>query len=157
MDLVMWGLTLFVWALPALFLWLASVSPVSAGFKFFAVALVILYGLVWLAFRPTRFEVDANELRILWPLRRRSIPRENVTCVRRITRSEFRAEFGFYARFGAGGLWGAFGLLWTSKAGWVNLWVSRLDGWVLVERHGARPIVLTPRAPADFVRTLQNS
>jgi hypothetical protein len=91
----------------------------------------LLYASVWLFGRPTRFEVDRAGLRILWPLRIRSIPAHEIVEAVALSRETFRREFGWGSRIGAGGLWGGFGWVYTRK-GWVGLYVSRTDRFVLL-------------------------
>jgi len=57
------------------------------------------------------------------------------------------------ARWGRG-LWGGFGWLWTRKRGVVQIYVSRDDGLVGIERVGGRPWLITPEHPEAFVRAL---
>lgn len=63
-------------------------------------------------------------------------------------------EIYWSIRIGAGGLWGAFGWLWTTKRGIVQMYVSRTDRFVWIERAGERPWLITPENPEEFVRTL---
>jgi hypothetical protein len=101
------------------------------------------------------FEVAADGLRIRFPLRTRAVPAREIAGVRLISGAAFREEFGFAVRIGVGGLWGGFGWLWTAKRGLVELYVSRLDGLVLVERsRGAAPLLLTPTDPEELVEAL---
>jgi hypothetical protein len=58
-------------------------------------------------------------------------------------------------RIGVGGLWGGFGWLWTTRRGLVEFYVSRADGMVLIERRGARPLLITPADPEKLLRALQ--
>jgi hypothetical protein len=53
-----------------------------------------------------------------------------------------------------GGLWGTFGWLWTSRAGLVDVFVTRTDGLVLVTSREARPLLITPADPDAFVRAV---
>ena len=108
---------------------------------------------VWCFFRPTRFEVDGASLRIVWPLRSRTIARADVLAARIVTRAAFRAEYGYGIRIGASGLWGRFGLLKTWRTTF-SMWISRTDRLVIVELRGARPLLVTPETPERFVLTL---
>ena len=151
------ALTLFLLLLPPAFLaiGLGSPAPVCHILAVVGVAMALLFLGIWLHARPTRFELTPGELRLVWPIRRRSIPRSRIAGARRISSAELRREFGFCARVGAGGLWGGFGWLWTSRAGLLDLYVSRLDGWVLVERPAPdRPLLITPEDPDAFLAAL---
>ncbi len=147
-------LTLGLLALPLFFL-------VFAGFRrgllsVPALLLVGIYGWVWLRFRPTRFIVRPGVLEVVWPLKRRRIRRDEISAVRLIGRGELRGEVGWCMRVGAGGLWGGFGWLWTQRRGIVQMYISRTDGFVWIERVGDRPWLITPEHPEAFVRALSN-
>jgi hypothetical protein len=74
--------------------------------------------------------------------------------VRLIDRDELRRQVGWGMRVGAGGLWGGFGWLWTTRRGIVQMYVSRLDRFVWIERGGERPWLITPDRPEMFVAAL---
>jgi hypothetical protein len=114
-----------------------------------------IYALVWLWYRPTRFEIDREALRIIWPLRTRILPRTDIVRARIVDRKEFRTEFGIGMRMGAGGLWGGFGLLWTSRRGIIDFYISRTDRFVIVERRSGRSLMITPERPEQFVAALE--
>jgi len=57
-------------------------------------------------------------------------------------------------RVGAGGLWGAFGWLWTTKRGTVQMYISRTDNFVWIERRSERPWLITPERPEQFVAAM---
>ncbi len=116
--------------------------------------LVVLYAWVWLRFRPTRFVIHPGEIEVIWPLKRRRIARAGISNIRLISRQELRRETGRCMRVGAGGLWGAFGWLWTQRRGIVQLYVSRTDGLVWIERISDRPWLITPESPEAFVHAL---
>jgi hypothetical protein len=109
---------------------------------------------VWFYGRPTQFEIDDRVLRIVWPMRRREIPRHLVRDARILTGAEFRNAYGFGMRIGAGGLWGGFGLLKT-KSTTFSLWISRTDRLVIVDLDGERPLLVTPEDPDGFVARLR--
>jgi hypothetical protein len=112
-----------------------------------------IYLSVWLGWRPTRFEIDGEALRIVWPMRSRTIPRRDVTAVRLLPACELGREYGRGVRIGVGGLWGGFGWLRTRTATF-SMWISRTDRLVLVELRAARPLLLTPENPERFVAML---
>src|SRR4029077_17613402 len=101
-------------------------------------------GWVWLRFRPTAFVLRRDDLEIVWPLKRRHVPRADVSSVRVVNRRGLRDEIGFGMRIGAGGLWGGFGWLWTTRRGLVQMYISRTDGFVWIERTHDRPWLITP-------------
>jgi hypothetical protein len=118
--------------------------------------LVTIYAWVWPRFRPNEFVVHRGALEIIWPLMRREILREDITDVRIIDRQTLRKEIGRGIRVGAGGLWGAFGWLWTRKRGIVQMYVSRTDRFVSIECKGDRPGLITPERAEEFVRALSS-
>jgi hypothetical protein len=119
-----------------------------------ALLLLCIYAWVWLWFRPTLFVVRPGILEVIWPLRRRQLRRAEISEVQHLDRDELRRRTGWGMRVGAGGLWGGFGWLWTEKRGVVQMYVSRTDDFVWIERGGERPWLITPEHPATFVRVL---
>lgn len=119
-----------------------------------ALSLLVLYGWVWTRMRPSRLVVHADRIEIIWPLKRRVILRSTVDEVRVVDAAALRHLVGWGMRVGVGGLWGAFGWLWTTRRGIVRMYVSRTDGFVWVSCRRSRPWLLTPRDPEGFVRAL---
>lgn len=147
-------LTLALLAVPVVFLATAVLGKsliVVPG-----VFVVAIYAWVWLRFRPSRFVVHPRALEVIWPLKRRQIRRESISAVRLMDRRELRREAGWCMRVGAGGLWGGFGWLWTRRRGIVQMYISRTDGLVWIERDGDRPWLITPEQPEAFVRVLSS-
>lgn len=145
-------LTLGLLVLPLAFLATAAFgkSPLMVP----GLLLLALYAWVWLRFRPRRFVVHPSEIEVIWPLKRRRIPRRDISDVRLINKEELRQETGWCMRVGAGGLWGGFGWLWTQRRGIVQMYISCTGGFVWIERVGDRPWLITPEAPEAFVRAL---
>jgi len=152
MSPLMLTLTLLFLVLPPILL----VGALLGRPQFGAAALLLLAieAWVWLRFRPSRFTVQASGLEVIWPLKSRHIPRESIVSARVIDRQALKREIGWGMRVGAGGLWGGFGWLWTKRRGLVQMYISRTDGFVWIERVGGRPWLLTPEEPAEFVRAL---
>lgn len=151
------GLTGALLLLPVAFVAIGvSASGPGAGVLLYTgIAVALLYLGVYLYSRPLRFEVDDQTLTVVWCIRRRRIERSTLRSVTPLGLDDFKARFGFSARIGVGGLWGMFGWLWTSQEGLLDVYVSRTDGWVIAEIEGARPLVLSPERPAEFVAVLQ--
>ena len=145
MSAVIWVLTVALLAIPVV---LAGVGLLLVG-----LALAVLYLWVWLWMRPRHFAVDEDAIVIAWPLRSRRIERTGLRSARIITAKEFRREHGFAVRIGVGGLWGGFGLLWTRPKTY-EMYVSRTDGLVILERDSARPLLITPERPEEFIRSV---
>lgn len=146
-----WGLLV----LPVAFIGAALAAPFPANGLLFATAafVVLVYAGVWFAFRPSRFEVDGETLRIVWPVRTREIRRASIEGARIVSSAEFRREYGLGMRIGAGGLWGGFGLLKTARETF-SMWISRTDSFVIVRVRGERPLLITPEQPARFVEVV---
>ncbi|MDX1376739.1 MAG: PH domain-containing protein [Burkholderiales bacterium] len=146
------ALTIALFALPVIFIasGLAGRAPLLAP----GVLLAVAYLWVWLRMRPSRFVVHANAIEVIWPLRRRRVARASIQAARVIDTAELRSMVGACARVGAGGLWGGFGWLWTQHRGIVQMYVSRSDGMVWIERGAERPWLVTPESPEAFVRAL---
>ncbi|MEZ0336070.1 MAG: PH domain-containing protein [Gemmatimonadales bacterium] len=145
-------LTLVLAALPVIFLVAGAVGPRALCLP--ALLLLLTYAGVWARFRPTTFVVHLASLEVIWPLRRRRIRRDGISSVRVIDRQQLRQEVGWGMRVGAGGLWGGFGWLWTSRRGIVQMYVSRLDRFVWIERGKERPWLITPERSEEFVAAL---
>jgi Bacterial PH domain len=145
-------LTAILLAIPAVFLVLAGngarVLLVPGLF------VLVLYVWILLRFRPTHFIVHPDALELRWPLKRRRIPRADIVGVRILDRHALLDATGYCLRIGAGGLWGGFGWLWTQRRGLVQMYISRTDGFVWIERRAARPLLLTPAQPETFARAL---
>jgi hypothetical protein len=122
-----------------------------------ALAVAAVYAWIWLRFRPTRFVVHPGTLEVVWPLKRRVLARRGIESVRLVDARELQREIGWGLRVGAGGLWGGFGWLWTKRRGIVQMYVSRTDRFVWIERRGERPWLVTPEQPEAFVRALATS
>lgn len=138
-------LTLVLFALPILFLGSAVVAHTRLLVP--GLLVIAIYAWVWLRFRPILFVVHPRELEVVWPLKRRQLRREEISEVRVIDKDELRRRIGWGMRVGAGGLWGGFGWLWTSRRGIVQMYISRTDGFVWIERGDERPWLITPEHP----------
>jgi Bacterial PH domain len=145
-------LTLVLAALPVIFLVAGAVGPRALYIP--ALLLLLTYAWVWARFRPTAFLVHPDSLEVIWPLKRRRIRRDGISSVRQVDRQEFRRDVVWGMRVGAGGLWGGFGWLWTSRRGMVQMYVSRLDRFVWIERGKERPWLITPERAEEFVAAL---
>jgi hypothetical protein len=100
--------------------------------------------------------VHPHALEVVWPLKRQTLERGEISAVRLLTREELRREIGWGLRIGAGGLWGGFGWLWTTRRGMVRMYISRIDRFVWIECRTGRPWLITPERPDDFIRTLSS-
>lgn len=144
-------LTIGLLALPVAFL---AAAVLQSAFVAPALVLVAVYAWVWLRFRPTGFVVHPETLEVVWPLKRRLLRRSEISAIHLLEGSQLPSKTGWCVRVGAGGLWGAFGWLWTRRLGIVQMYVSRTDRFVWIERADARPWLITPERPEAFVRAL---
>jgi hypothetical protein len=152
-PLIRW-LTLLLCALPVAFVAAALANPASLALLWVALLLAALYAAVWIWWRPSRFAVSARGIELMFPGRRRRIAAASITAAAVLDRAAFTRQFGRALRVGAGGLWGGFGWLWTSN-GWVEFYVSALDRYVLVRRHGHMPLLISPEDPEAMVAALE--
>ena len=146
-------LTVVVLALPAASL-AGSLASGSVGLAVLAVLLAALDAWVWLRLRPRRFVLRSDSLEVIWPWRRRVLRAEHIGSAKTLTARELRAATGWAIRLGAGGLWGGFGWLWTSRRGIVQMYISRGTGLVWIECSAGRPWLVTPERPDEFVAQL---
>ena len=100
--------------------------------------------------------VHQQVLEVIWPLKRLELLCDEISNVRLVDGQTLRTETGWAMRIGAGGLWGGFGWLWTKRKGLVQMYVSRTDGFVWINRKAGRPWLITPENPEAFVRALSN-
>src|SRR5262245_23598859 len=113
------------------------------------VLIVMVFAWVWLRFRPSAFVVHPTRVEVVWPLKRRTIDRAGIVSCRIIDAAQLKREVGWGARIGAGGVWGGFGWLWTQRRGIVQMYVSRTDSFVWIERGMERPWLITPEHPEE--------
>lgn len=145
-------LTLLLLTLPLAFLVASLFGAVSLVIV--ALILVATYAWIWFRFRPSEFIVRGGALEVRWPLKRRTISLEDISDMRVMDREQLKREIGWGVRVGAGGLWGGFGWLWTKRRGVVQMYVSRTNDYVWIERAGNRPWLITPEQPEEFARAL---
>ncbi len=150
----MWVLTLIFLSVPCLLFALGARGVVLAATA--GAILAVHCVQIWLWSRPTRFEIDRETLRIVWPLRRRVIPRAEIVWARILGAKEFRAEFGMTFRNWLGPIGATrYDRLYTSRGGWLDYsYVSRTDQFVLVEMRQGWPLLITPERPEQFVAAM---
>jgi hypothetical protein len=145
-------LTIMLWVLPfGIFLF----SPEKKGTGIICLLILLLYVSIWIWWRPTYFRIASESLKIVFPGRKITIPREDIQLIRSISQQTFTDEFGWAIRIGVGGLWGGFGWLWTEKKGLIEFYVSRVDGLVVIERIQGKTLLITPEKPREFIANAQ--
>jgi hypothetical protein len=114
--------------------------------------IVALFVFTWLYWRPSTFTIGPEGLFVDWPMRSRHVPWSDIAGAEEVRPDGLRQEFGTLLRVGVGGLWGGFGLAWSSRGKHLGMYVSRhADGFVLVRCLRARSLLITPERPAAFV------
>jgi hypothetical protein len=115
---------------------------------------LVVVAFIWLIYRPGSFEVTPRGVWIHWPVRRRLLPAGDITEVRALPRK----EVGLGIRVcGAGGVFGGFGWFWSRRVGLFLAYASRNDGLVLIRLASAKPIIITPARPEEFVQAVQRA
>lgn len=136
----------------------AILGVLQPPFRLTALALVsaalALVAFIALALRPRHLAVDEAGIALVFPLRELRIARADVRRVQRLDRSALRRALGFSLRVGLAGLFGSFGLMWSTRLGWISLYTTSLDDWVLIERKAARPVLISPADPAALLEAL---
>lgn len=147
-------LTCLLWCLPIGFIAaaLSGVAPVL----FWPGGLTLgIYIGVWLLGRPSSFLLSESQVIVQWPFGSRSYVRDDLVRAECIDALEFKRRLGFAVRVGAGGLWGVFGLLWSYRVGWVNVYLSSHKQFVWLEFSGRRPLIITPQRDREFLEALK--
>ena len=153
-GLILW-MTCALFLVPIGFLAAPLLDPRLTPLALVGGAVALGYAVTWLYMRPTAFEITGEGLDVVWPLRRRHIARVDILGAREVGPHDLRAEFGTLLRVGVGGLWGGFGLAWSSRGTHLALYVSRhADGFVLVRCRRSRSLLITPERPDAFVAAL---
>lgn len=149
-------MTVVLWGVPLVFAAIAVTTDYLPG-RIFMIAMTVFivatFGWTWVRFRPSEFVLGDGAMEVVWPAKRREVPYAGMHSARIITNRELKDLVGFGMRVGAGGLWGAFGWLWTTKRGIVQMYISRLDRFIWIERDD-RPWLVTPERPDEFLAEL---
>lgn len=144
-------LTLMLGSLPVVCMIAAFLIPQGGILFLVALVLFLIYGGIWCLWRPMAFVIrDDNRLELRFPVRRRWRELHPQGRVRRLSPAEFSQEMGWVVQVSAGGL----GWLWSQRRGWVECYVSRGDGLVLLEQPGSRPLLVSPAQPERFMELL---
>jgi hypothetical protein len=154
MDGFITFLTVFCWLIPIGFLVPIFLDRRAAPIAGVAAFILFLYATVWFWWRPGRFEITDDKLFLKFPTRTKAVRRDAITSCRLIQQKDLKEQFGRTYRVGAGGLWGGFGWLRTSKNSWIEFYISRQSDYVLVERTEEIPLLITPVNPVEFVREM---
>lgn len=148
--------TYVLFSLPILILSLGFIMGGWARSLWVPVFLLVLYLVVWLVFRPRELLWEQDDLVIRFPLRTRRIPKADIERVEVLSKPDTQARLGSAVRFGVGGLFGVFGRLWTSREGFVDVYLTRSEDIVWIHRRGGRPILVTPETPHAFAEAFSS-
>lgn len=111
-------MTVVLWGIPLVFAVIAVTTDFLPAMIFMIAMTVFIAGIycwTWIRFRPSEFVLGDGAMEVIWPAKRRQVPYVGMHSAKIITRRELKDLVGFGMRVGAGGLWGAFGWLWTTK------------------------------------------
>ncbi|HSF68700.1 MAG TPA: PH domain-containing protein [Nitrospiraceae bacterium] len=100
--------------------------------------------------------VRQEALEVVWPLKRRQISLDSITGVRIVNSRDLKPQVSWGIRVGAGGLWGGFGWLLTQRRGIVQMYISRINDLVWIDRKAGRPWLVSPERPQEFVHALSD-
>jgi len=149
------AVTLLLGSLPLVGVMAAFFVPRGGIVLLAALGFLVIGGGIWCLWRPTAFVIrDDDRLELRFPVRRQWRELHPQRQVRQLSLREFQQEVGWVVRVGASGFGGGFGWLWTQRRGWVECYLSRTDGLVLLEQPGSRPLLISPAQPERFVALL---
>lgn len=125
-------------------------GPASPVMLLAAVGMVATLVATWV-FAPLRYELSPEAITVRRPVGSLRIDRANIASVEQIP----AGSLGFALRlFASGGLFGVFGLFWSSAMGRFWIWGTRADHLVLLRLRTGLPVVLTPDDDAALTREL---
>lgn len=150
MDQYMKRMTNFCLLIPVFFF---LVGPLLPYLLICAFLIVFIYSVIWFRMRPKSFVIDDENLTIEWPVGKKSWKRSEISSVEYMPREKFKETYGFGIRVGAGGLWGGFGRYQTTDTTF-RMFVSRIDGFVIVNFREGRPLMITPENPESFMKSV---
>mmetsp|Transcript_13584 Transcript_13584/g.29898 ORF Transcript_13584/g.29898 Transcript_13584/m.29898 type:complete len:177 (-) Transcript_13584:201-731(-) len=137
------ALTALVTAIPVFTFILALTRKEPLPLIGLSSSIVAVYVLSWVYIRPSGLMLTTETLALKFPGRKLQIPITDIREVRLLSAQQAKDELGIAVRIGLGGLWGVFGWLWTSRRGTLDVYITRLDDYMLIERRVGRPMLLT--------------
>lgn len=124
-------------ALPAAMGWAGPASP----WLWLAAACLPATPIVTWLFAPRGYDLTADELLVRRPIGPVRIATREITAIERPTSPVIGMSIRLFA---SGGLFGVFGLFWSSKLGRFWMWGTRPDKLVLLRLRDGLPVILTP-------------
>jgi len=151
---MMTGLTGSCWGFRLFIATSLMAPPITFGLAPVSLGLFAMYAAIWVYARPRRFDVDPDTLTIRYPGWINEIPISEIREVEVYTDKSFSRVHGWGARIGAGGLWGAFGLLVTRKTTF-EMYVSRISDLVVLRCDGRRDLLVSPEDIDGFADAIR--
>lgn len=126
------------------------VGPASPWMLAAAAVMPLMLLATWL-FVPLGYEVTQDALLVRRPIGAVRVARRDIVSVERPA----ARAFGLGIRLcGSGGLYGVFGLFWSSSLGRFWIWGTRPDHLVLLRVRGGLPVIVTPDDDEGLAREL---
>jgi hypothetical protein len=131
---------------------LAVLPPQARAIGWVVTATVIVACLLAWAFSPTAVTLERGGLHV----RRRGWRPLTISFgdIARVERGPDLCRTVALRLFGVGGFFGTYGLLWMRDIGRVRGYLTRADGSLLIRRHGALPVLVTPDDPGALLAAL---
>lgn len=112
-------------------------GPLLPYFLILAFLITFLYSMIWLRLRPKAFVVDGEAFTIEWPVGKQTWNRSEIVSVEFMTFEKFKKAYGL--------------VFWTN----FRMFISRIDGFVIVNFREGKPLMMTPENPESFIQNLK--
>lgn len=151
MDLAMRIVTLFLFALTAVFAIWGILQPALRGMLAVAAFLLLLIWICW-QIAPKRYDLTDDALIIVrgWPFRDISIPTAEIHDVRPVKISPFST----IRTFGVGGLFSASGRFWNKEIGGFYAGITNSKATVLISN--SKKYVISPEDADQFLADMES-
>lgn len=103
-------------------------------------------------FRPLRYAIDADEIRVERPIGPIRVPFDRIESVADATPLLAARIIGI---FRVGGFYGTYGRFRNSTLGLFDLYFTGEPQMLAIRRRGTRPLVIGPDEPRRFAETLE--
>lgn len=116
------------------------------------VVIVLALGVAAL-FRPTAYELNATDLKIILPAKTNLIPIKDIRSIESVSSKEL--GFGIRA-FGSGGFLGYFGSFYYKNQGWIRLYATDRSKMLLIVTKDDRKYVISPDDTEGFLKSFRS-